>query len=105
MNNRKPSKPNLPNVPKTSKLLLQRGSTKPLSSLAYPNLLGVTLDRLVLVLSSLYLVSHGFTRAKADQTHFIKKEDSKLLVAQVYIDDIIFGSTKDELAYSLSKLM
>ena len=50
-------------------------------------------------------MSHGFTRAKADQTLFIKKEDSELLVAQVYIDDIIFGSTKDELAYSLSKLM
>ena len=50
-------------------------------------------------------MSHGFTRAKADQTLFIKKEDSELLVAQVYIDDIIFGSTKDELAYSFSKLM
>ena len=35
MNNRRPSKPNLPNVPKPSKLLLQRGSTEPISSLAY----------------------------------------------------------------------
>ena len=52
-----------------------------------------------------YLVSHGFTRGKANETLFIKKEDGKLIVAQVYIDDIIFGSTKDELAYSFSKLM
>ena len=35
MNSRRPSKPNLPNVPKPSKLLLQRGCTEPISSLAY----------------------------------------------------------------------
>ena len=52
-----------------------------------------------------YLVSHGFTRGKADQILFIKKEDSKLILAQVYVDDIIFGSTKDELAHGFSKLM
>ena len=34
MNNRRPSKPNLPNVPKPSKLLLQRGYVKRISSLA-----------------------------------------------------------------------
>ena len=28
-----------------------------------------------------------------------------MIVAQVYIDDIIFGSTKDELAHNFSKLM
>ena len=52
-----------------------------------------------------YLVSHGFIRGKVDQTLFIKKKDSELIVAQVYIDDIIFGSTKDELAHSFLKLM
>ena len=34
MNNKRPSKPNLPNVPKPSKLLLQRGDTEHISSLA-----------------------------------------------------------------------
>ena len=38
-----------------------------------------------------YLVSHGFTRGQADQTLFIKKENGELIVAQVYIDDIILG--------------
>ena len=52
-----------------------------------------------------YLVSHGFTKGKADQTLFIKREDGELIVAQVYVDDIIFGLTKDELAHSFSKLM
>ena len=49
--------------------------------------------------------SYGFIRGKADQTLFIKREDDELIVAQVYVNDIIFGSTKDELAYSFSKLM
>ena len=35
MNSKRPSKPNLPDVPKPSKLLLQRGSAKSISSLAY----------------------------------------------------------------------
>ena len=35
MNSKRPFKPNLPNVPKPSKLLLQRGYAKPISSLAY----------------------------------------------------------------------
>ena len=39
MNNRRPSKPNLPNIPKHSKLLLQWGYAKPISSLAYQILL------------------------------------------------------------------
>ena len=52
-----------------------------------------------------YLVSHGFTRGKANQTLFIKREDSELIVVEVYVDDIIFGSTKDELAHSFLKLM
>ena len=50
-------------------------------------------------------MSHGFTRGKADETLFIKKEDGELIIAQVYVDDIIFGSTKDELTHSFSKLM
>ena len=52
-----------------------------------------------------YLMSHGFTRGKIYQTLFIKREGGELIVAQVYVDDIIFGSTKDELAHSFSKLM
>ena len=36
---------------------------------------------------------------------FIKKVDGELFVAQVYVDDIIFGSTKDDLAHSFSSMM
>ena len=52
-----------------------------------------------------YLVSYGFIRGKVDQAFFIKREDGELIVAQVYVDDITFGSTKDELAHGFSKLM
>ena len=50
-------------------------------------------------------MSHGFTRGKANQTLFIKREDGELIIAQVYVDHIIFELTKDELAHSFSKLM
>ena len=50
-------------------------------------------------------MSHRFTRGKANQTLFIEREDSELIVAQIYVDDIIFGLTNDELAHSFSKLM
>ena len=50
-------------------------------------------------------MSHGFTRGKVDQTLFIKRENGELTVVQVYVDDIIFGSTKNELAHGFSKLM
>ena len=52
-----------------------------------------------------YFVAYGFTRVKADQILFIKREDGKLTIAQVYVDDIIFRSTKDKLAHDFSKLM
>ena len=52
-----------------------------------------------------YLVSHGFIRGQANKTLFIKKKNGELIVAQVYVDNIIFGSTKDELAHDFSKLM
>ena len=51
------------------------------------------------------MVSHGFTKGKTNQTLFIKREDDELIVAQVYVNDIIFRSTKDELAHNFSKLM
>ena len=50
-------------------------------------------------------MSQRFTRGKTDQTLFIKREDGELIVAQVYANDIIIESTKDELARSFSKLM
>ena len=52
-----------------------------------------------------YLASNGFIRGQIDRTLFIKKVNGDLVVAQVYVDDIIFGSTKDDLAHSFSSMM
>ncbi|GJR07177.1 putative ribonuclease H-like domain-containing protein [Tanacetum coccineum] len=51
-----------------------------------------------------YLLGNGFKRGKIDQTLFIKKQNGDLLV-QVYVDDIIFGSTNKELCTAFEKLM
>ncbi|GKC79257.1 putative ribonuclease H-like domain-containing protein [Tanacetum coccineum] len=44
-----------------------------------------------------YLLDNGFHRGKIDQTLFIKKQKGDILLVHVYVDDIIFGSTKKEL--------
>nr|GFA25525.1 putative ribonuclease H-like domain-containing protein [Tanacetum cinerariifolium] len=51
-----------------------------------------------------YLLENGFQKGKIDQTLFIKKQKGILLV-QVYVDDIIFGSTNKELCKAFEKLM
>nr|GEZ95253.1 copia protein [Tanacetum cinerariifolium] len=42
---------------------------------------------------------------KIDQTLFIKKQTEDILLVQVYVDDIIFGSVNKELFKDLEKLM
>ncbi|GJX84035.1 uncharacterized mitochondrial protein-like protein [Tanacetum coccineum] len=48
---------------------------------------------------------NGFKRGKIDQTLFIKKQKGDILLVQVYVDDIIFGSTNKELCTGFEKLM
>ena len=52
-----------------------------------------------------YLLDHGFTRGQANWTLFVKRDEESLLVAQVYVDDIVFGSTIDHLAHEFSEEM
>ncbi|XP_062075335.1 uncharacterized protein LOC133779378 [Humulus lupulus] len=40
-----------------------------------------------------YLLTHGFIKGNADQTLFIKHLPKGIFIAQIYVDDIIFGST------------
>ncbi|GJS79258.1 putative ribonuclease H-like domain-containing protein [Tanacetum coccineum] len=54
---------------------------------------------------STYLLENGFQRGKIDNTLFIKKHKGDIFLVQVYVDDIIFGSTKKELCIALEKLM
>ncbi|GJY91388.1 uncharacterized mitochondrial protein-like protein [Tanacetum coccineum] len=52
-----------------------------------------------------YLLCNGFQRGKIDQTLFIKRQQGHILLVQIYVDDIIFGSTKKELRDEFEKLM
>nr|GEV93827.1 hypothetical protein [Tanacetum cinerariifolium] len=52
-----------------------------------------------------YLLENGFQRGKIDQTLFIKKQKGNILLVQVYVDDIIFGSTNKDLCKAFEKLM
>nr|GEV69570.1 putative ribonuclease H-like domain-containing protein [Tanacetum cinerariifolium] len=52
-----------------------------------------------------YLLENGFQRGKINQTLFIKKQKGDILLVQVYVDDIIFGSTNKELCKAFKKLM
>ncbi|GKB62455.1 putative ribonuclease H-like domain-containing protein [Tanacetum coccineum] len=54
---------------------------------------------------STYLLENGFQRGTIDKTLFIKKVKGDILLVQVYVDDIIFGSTKKELCTEFEKLM
>ncbi|GKC66262.1 uncharacterized mitochondrial protein-like protein [Tanacetum coccineum] len=54
---------------------------------------------------STYLLDNGFQRGKIDKTLFIKRHKCDILLVQVYVDDIIFGSTKKALCNAFEKLM
>jgi len=44
-----------------------------------------------------FLLSNGYERGMIDKTLFIKKSNSKIILVQIYVDDIIFAATKDSL--------
>ncbi|GJY94749.1 putative ribonuclease H-like domain-containing protein [Tanacetum coccineum] len=48
---------------------------------------------------------NGFRRGTIDKTLFIKKDIGDILLVQVYVDDIIFGSTKKSLCDEFEQMM
>ncbi|GKF13075.1 putative ribonuclease H-like domain-containing protein, partial [Tanacetum coccineum] len=54
---------------------------------------------------STYLLDHGFHRGKIDKALFIRRDKYDILLVQVYVDDIIFGSTKKSLCTKFEKMM
>ncbi|GJY73815.1 putative ribonuclease H-like domain-containing protein [Tanacetum coccineum] len=54
---------------------------------------------------STYLLENGFQRGQIDKTLFIKRDQGDILIVQVYVDDIIFGSTKKKLCTEFEKMM
>ncbi|KAI3669359.1 hypothetical protein L6452_40592 [Arctium lappa] len=54
---------------------------------------------------SKFLVKSGFSKGKIDTALFIKKEKADIILIQIYIDDIIFGSTNPKYCKNFSNLM
>ncbi|GJS53279.1 retrovirus-related pol polyprotein from transposon TNT 1-94 [Tanacetum coccineum] len=54
---------------------------------------------------STYLEEHGYRRGSIDKTLFIKKNKKDIMLVQVYVDDIIFGSTKKSWCDEFETLM
>ncbi|GJY04279.1 putative ribonuclease H-like domain-containing protein [Tanacetum coccineum] len=54
---------------------------------------------------SKYLLDNGFQRGTIDQTLFIRKHKGEFLLVQVYVDDIIFGSSNPKLCREFEALM
>jgi hypothetical protein len=52
-----------------------------------------------------FLLKNGFEIGKADSTLFTHKFDHDLFVCQIYVDDIIFGSTNKTFCDEFSKVM
>ena len=54
---------------------------------------------------SVFLIQNKFVRGKIDNTLFIYKTNTDVILVQVYVDDIIFGSTSFKLCKQFEKLM
>jgi hypothetical protein len=52
-----------------------------------------------------FLLSKGFKMGKVGTTLFTKKLENDLFVLQIYIDDIIFGSTNQDFYEEFGKMM
>jgi len=54
---------------------------------------------------TVFLTSQGYDRGTSDKTLFIKRKEEDIILVQVYVDDIIFGSTNEELCETFVKIM
>jgi hypothetical protein len=52
-----------------------------------------------------FLLSKGFLMGKVDTTLFTKKIGNDLFMLQIYVDDIIFGSTNQDYCEEFRKMM
>ena len=60
---------------------------------------------MVMILFLIFLLKNGFTRGIIDKTLFYIKNNDDMILVQVYIDDIISGSTNDNLCKRFAKIM
>ena len=54
---------------------------------------------------STFRLSKGFERGKIDSTLFLRKVKGHIILVQIYVDDIIFGSTNPSLCTKFAHLI
>ena len=54
---------------------------------------------------SSFLIKNNLIRKNIDKILFILRKSSKILIVQIYVDDIIFGATNEDLCLEFSKLV
>ncbi|GKA11723.1 retrovirus-related pol polyprotein from transposon TNT 1-94 [Tanacetum coccineum] len=52
-----------------------------------------------------FLIKHEYKMGMVDNTLFTKKKSSNLIIVQIYVDDIIFGSICQDMCDEFSKIM
>ncbi|GJW07270.1 retrovirus-related pol polyprotein from transposon TNT 1-94 [Tanacetum coccineum] len=52
-----------------------------------------------------FLINHEYKMGMVDNTLFTKKKISNLIIVQIYVDDIIFGSTCQDMCDEFAKIM
>ncbi|GJW22153.1 retrovirus-related pol polyprotein from transposon TNT 1-94 [Tanacetum coccineum] len=52
-----------------------------------------------------FLIKHEYKMGMVDNTLFTKKKSSNLVIVQIYVDDIIFGSTCQDMCDEFAKIM
>nr|KAJ0204523.1 hypothetical protein LSAT_V11C500235470 [Lactuca sativa] len=52
-----------------------------------------------------YLLENGYRRGAIDNTLFIKNKGSNMVLVQIYVDDIIFGSPNETLSKEFAEIM
>ena len=54
---------------------------------------------------SVFFLENGFIRGTIDKTLFLRNHKGDIIIVQIYVDDIVFGSTNVKLCETFSKLM
>ncbi|CAM8917661.1 unnamed protein product [Rhodiola kirilowii] len=52
-----------------------------------------------------FLINHGYVRGGVDKMLFIKHTRSDFIIAQIYVDDIVFGSSNQKMVDKFVELM
>ena len=89
---------NLPGLKTLDILIMSIGCPRRYMGLSKPQELGMRRLRV-------FFIEKGFTIGKVDTTLFTKKLDGHIFICQVYVDDIIFGSSNKDSCKEFGELL